>query len=60
MDKRKLSDKELNNIKVGEAITLGSIMAVLSIAITAIVVYRLFKSSKGGVTLPGGYKFEWK
>ena len=57
---RKLTDQELAKVEVGEAITLASVMAVLSIAITAIVVYRLFKSSTGGVTLPGGYKFEWK
>ncbi|MCQ2792431.1 MAG: hypothetical protein MJ208_02785 [Bacilli bacterium] len=57
---KKLTDQELATTKVGEAITLTSVMAVLSIAITAIVVYRLFKSKNGGVSLPGGYKFEWK
>jgi len=57
---KKLTDQELSNVKVGEALTLASVMAVLSIAVVAVVVYRIFKSSKGGVTLPGGYKFEWK
>lgn len=57
---KELTEQELKEIKVGEAITLASVMSVLSIAITAIVVYRLFKSKIGNVTLPGGYKFEWK
>lgn len=57
---KKLTDQQLNEVKVGEALTLASVMAVLSIAVVAVVVYRIFKSSKGGVTLPGGYKFEWK
>jgi len=57
---KKLNDQELMNIKVGEAITLASIMTTLAIAIVAVVVYRLFKANNGGVTLPGGYKFEWK
>ena len=57
---QKLNDNQLNEIVVGEAITLASVMAVLAIAVTAVVIYRLFKSAKGGVTLPGGYKFEWK
>lgn len=58
--KHKLSDQELSEIKVGEAITLTSIMAVLAIAITAVVVYRVFKSKAGSTTIPGGWKFEWK
>lgn len=57
---KKLTDQELANVKVGEAITLASVMAVLSIAITAVVVYKLFINKTGGVSLPGGYKFEWK
>jgi len=58
--KRKLNDYELSQIKVGAAITLSSIMAVLAIAITAVVVYRMFKSKAGSTTIPGGWKFEWK
>ena len=57
---KQLTDQELNEVKVGEAITLASVMAVLSIAITAVVVYKLFINATGGVQLPGGYKFEWK
>ena len=56
----KVSNQDLSKIEVGEAITLASVMAILSVAITAVVVYRLFKSKAGTVTLPGGYKFEWK
>ncbi len=57
---KKLTDQELSEIQVGEAITLASVMAILSIAITAVVVYRLFKSKNGEISLPGGYKFTWK
>ncbi|MCQ2796426.1 MAG: hypothetical protein MJ213_03885 [Bacilli bacterium] len=57
---QKLTDQQMANVKVGEAITLASVMAVLSIAITAVVVYKLFTKGTGGVSLPGGYKFEWK
>lgn len=57
---KKLTDQQLADVKVGEAITLASVMAVLSIAITAVVVYKLFTNKTGGVSLPGGYKFEWK
>ena len=56
---QKLTDQQMANVKVGEAITLASVMAVLSIAITAVVVYKFTKGT-GGVSLPGGYKFEWK
>ena len=58
--KEKINDDELMKIDTGEAITLTSIMAVLAIAITAVVVYRMFKSKAGSTTIPGGWKFEWK
>jgi hypothetical protein len=55
-----LSPSELSAIKPGEAITLAAVMAILAIAIVAIVCYRIFKSGKGSVKLPGGWAFEWK
>ncbi|MCQ2752875.1 MAG: hypothetical protein MJ207_03880 [Bacilli bacterium] len=58
--KIKLTDEHLNKVDVGEAITLTSIMTVMAIAITAVVIYRLFKSKAGSTTAPGGWKFEWK
>lgn len=58
--KRKLTEKELQEMRVGEAITLTSVMAVLAIAISAVIIFRLFKSNSGSTTIPGGWKFEWK
>lgn len=50
---------EMQNHYVGEAITVTAVMAILTVAIMAVVVYRLFRSNKGGVTVPGGWKFSW-
>lgn len=55
----KLNFNNLKHIAPGEAITLTAILAVLSVAIVAVVVYRLFMSSSGSTTLPGGFKFSW-
>ncbi len=55
-----LSEKELIAIAPGEALTLTAVMAVLVIAVMAVVIYRLLKSSDGGVKLPGGWSFDWK
>ena len=54
-----MTREEMENHYVGEAITVTAVMAVLTVAIMAVVVYRLFRSSKGGVTVPGGWKFSW-
>ena len=51
--------EEMKNHQVGEAITVTAVMALLTVAIMAVVVYRLFRSNKGGVTVPGGWKFSW-
>lgn len=58
--KEKLTDQQLMKVEVGEAITLTSIMAVMAIAITAVVVYKLFTNKEGKVGMPSGWKFEWK
>lgn len=60
MKEKILTNEELSNIKVGEGITLAAVMAIVAIAICMVIVYKLFKSSKGSAALPGGYKFEWK
>ncbi len=54
-----LTFNALKAIKPGEAITLTAVLAVLSVAIVAVVVYRLFMSKSGSTTLPGGFKFTW-
>ena len=51
--------EEMENQRVGEAITVTAVMALVTVAIMAVVIYRLFRSGKGGVTVPGGWKFSW-
>lgn len=51
--------EEMQNHRVGEAITVTAVMALVTVAIMAVVIYRLFRSGKGGVTVPGGWKFSW-
>lgn len=59
MKQRILTPEEMQNHYVGEAITVTAVMAIVTVAIMAVVVYRLFRSGKGGVTVPGGWKFSW-
>lgn len=60
MNKVSLTDAELNEIKVGEAITLTAVLAVMAISILAVVVYRLFVSKSSTIKIPGGWSFTWK
>ena len=55
----KMNNQELANHQVGEGITLAAVMAVVAIAVMAVVVYKLFLSSKGSAAVPGGWKFSW-
>ncbi|MCX5775640.1 MAG: hypothetical protein NTV44_04695 [Firmicutes bacterium] len=55
----KLTELEMAHVIGGEIITLTAVMAILVIAIAAVIVYRLFMSSKGSASIPGGFKFEW-
>lgn len=55
-----LNDIEMSNVIGGEALTLTAVMAVLATAIVAVIVYRLFMSTEGSTTLPGGWKFTWE
>lgn len=54
-----LDEKELKEQIVGEAITLSAVLAIVATALMAIVIYRLFVSGKGTVSVPGGWKFTW-
>lgn len=58
--KHALSYEEKNQLVVGEAITLTTVMAICAIAVMAVVLYRLFLSSEGSTTIPGGWKFSWE
>ena len=59
MQRIQVTDEELDNIVVGEAITIGTIMAILSVAITMVICYRIYKSKSGKTSLPGGFSFTW-
>lgn len=54
-----LSEEELVQSSSGAAVTLTAVLAVLATAVIAVVVYKLFTSSKGATTVPGGWKFSW-
>ena len=55
-----LSQEELMTLSGGEPVSLAAVMAVMIVAISAVIVYRLFMSSTGKATIPGGFQFEWK
>ena len=50
----------MTTIVGGEPVSLAAVMAVMIVAISAVIVYRLFMSSTGKATIPGGFQFEWK
>ena len=54
-----LTEKELEEHYVGEAITVGSVMAIACVIIALVVLYKMFLSKKGTATVPGGWKFTW-
>lgn len=56
---KELTIEETKNVTGGEALALASIMACLATAIVAVICYKLFISSKGSGTIPGGWKFTW-
>ena len=54
-----LSKQECNDIMVGEAFTMATVLLVFTVVILAVVAYKLFTSPDAKITIPGGYKFEW-
>ncbi len=55
-----LSLEELATLEGGEPVSLAAVMAIMIVAISAVIVYRIFMSSSGKATIPGGFQFEWK
>lgn len=55
-----LSLEEMKMIRGGVAPALATVIAVGAIAIIVVTVYKLYKSTKGGVNLGTGIKFEWE
>ena len=58
MQYQKISIEECKKIYVGEAITLSAVLAVLAAAVVAVLIYKMFLSSKGSASL-GDWKFSW-
>lgn len=58
MTYKPLTEKEADNITVGEPITLTAVLAILVTAVISVIVYKLFLSKKGNATV-GGWKFTW-
>ncbi len=56
---RELTIEEIKTLKGGE-LTVAAVLAVMVAAVVAVIIYRLFMSSSGSTTLPGGFKFEWE
>lgn len=57
---RPLSDDEAMKLKgTADPITLTLVLAIMAISVMAMVVWKLFVSGKGKITLPGGFSFEW-
>lgn len=54
-----LNEEELSSHKVGEAITVSSVMAIACAVIIVVIIYKMFFSSEGTATMPGGWKFTW-
>lgn len=54
-----MTNDEMKQHFVGEAITVTAVMALLTVAIIAVVLYRMFRSNKGTAQIPGGWKFTW-
>ncbi|MCD8203663.1 MAG: hypothetical protein LUB56_00865 [Coprobacillus sp.] len=59
MELIKMNTKSLKKTRVGEAITLTAVMAILAAAIVAAVICSLVMSDSGTVTIPGGWNFSW-
>ncbi len=55
-----LTREERLSLAPGEALTLAAVMAILVVSITAVIIYRMFKSTSGSAKLPGGWQFSWK
>ncbi|MFZ9139416.1 MAG: hypothetical protein ACO207_03115 [Bacilli bacterium] len=55
-----LTLEEITTLKGGEPVSLAAVMAIMIVAISAVIVYRIFMSSSGKATIPGGFQFEWK
>ena len=58
MSKVPLTIEQQKNTKPGD-VTLATVMAIMAIGLVTIIIYKMFLSSEGSLTLPGGYEFSW-
>ena len=56
---KKLDLSFQQNTYPGEALTLAIVMTYMAISLVAIVVWKLYTSGEGKISIPGGFKFEW-
>lgn len=56
---RIISIEESKLIQGGEAISLTLVLTCLAISILTVIVWKFYTSTKGKVTFPGGFHFEW-
>ncbi len=56
----RLTNEQMALIHGGEPISLTAVMTIMIIAISVVIMYRLFMSKQGSAKIPGGFTFEWK
>lgn len=55
-----MSNEEACEVVAGaDPITLTLVLTIMAISVMAMVVWKLFTSTKGKISLPGGFNFEW-
>ena len=54
-----MSEQRQQEVVVGEGVTMAMVTLVFTIAILAVVAYKLFMANRAKVEVPGGWKFEW-
>lgn len=59
IDLEELSLEEASTITGGEPLTLTIVLTYLAISVVTVLVWKLYLSAKGKVSLPGGFNFEW-
>ena len=59
MEAVRMSMLEASQVRVGEAITLATVMTIFAVVVMAVIAYKFLFSTGGKATLPGGWKFEW-
>ena len=56
---KELTLEECRNVRGGEAVSLTLVICVLSISLLTILVWKIYTSGKGQLSLPGGFKLQW-